>query len=405
MLFTVPKSLAFLLAICSMVGPLSANTYMPGLGAIAEEFAVGEVAAYQTLSSYLMCFAISSLFVGAISDSLGRRSVMIGGLCCYALSCFLCAFSPNYECFLAGRILMGLFASTGTVLAMAVTRDLFSGRQAQELTSLIAVIFALAPALAPIIGGWLVVLFGWRSVFFFLATFALSMALITFFLLKETLPKQRRTVFQLLPLVSTYAHSFKNAAFTAGVFCNGFVFMGSILFSAGAPDYVENVMGMGVTDFGYLMIPLIGFSVLGSVFCTKIAARFGEIKTMWMQIAIMYIAGIVGVAMNYFWHVPYPICLFAVIVYSTAMSVIRPIMTVYNLDYFPKNKGMAASIQQFFQTSAFAICAALWVPVVMGEAWKYDAVLLFCGVMVSVTWLIVLKTRPRCLPKDFSQDA
>ena len=401
MLFSVPKSLAFLLAMCSMVGPLSANTYMPGLGMIAEEFAVSEVASYQTLSSYLMCFAFSSLFVGAISDSLGRRPVMMGGLFCYSLSCLICAVSSNYETFLIGRILMGLFASTGTVLAMAVTRDLFSGRQAQELTSLIAVIFALAPALAPIIGGWLVVLFGWRSVFIFLASFALLMACITYFLLHETHPKEKRTAFHFVPLVTTYAHSFKNVAFTAGVFCNGFVFMGSILFSAGAPDYVENVMGMGVTDFGYLMIPLIGFSVTGSIFCTKIAAYFGEVKTMWIQIALMYAAGIAGVAMNYFWHVPYPICLFAVIVYSTAMSVIRPIMTVYNLDYFPQNRGMAASIQQFFQTSAFAICAALWVPVVMGEAWKYDAVLLLCGVMVSLTWVIVLKTRPRCLPKDY----
>ena len=120
--------------------------------------------------------------------------------------------------------------------------------------------------------------------------------------------------------------------------------------------------------------------------------------------AIQHLAGIGGVCMNYFWHVPYPLCLIAVIVYSTAMSVIRPIMTVYNLDYFPQNRGMAASIQQFFQTSAFAICAALWVPIVMGEAWKYDLVLLFCGVMVSVTWVIVLKTRTRCLPPDFSSE-
>lgn len=404
MLFSVPKSLAFLLAMCSMVGPLSANTYMPGLGMIAEEFAVSEVAAYQTLSSYLLCFALSSLFVGAISDSLGRRPVMMGGLCLYSLSCLICAVSFNYESFLIGRISMGIFASTGTVLAMAVTRDLFSGRQAQEITSLIAVIFALAPAFAPIIGGWLVVLFGWRSVFIFLAGFALLMACITYFLLHETHPPEKRTEFHFVPLTTTYVHSFKNVAFTAGVFCNGFVFMGSILFSAGAPDYVENVMGMGVTDFGYLMLPLIGFSVTGSIFCTKFAAYFGEVKAVWIQIALMYLAGIGGVCMNYFWHVPYPLCLIAVIVYSTAMSVIRPIMTVYNLDYFPQNRGMAASIQQFFQTSAFAICAALWVPIVMGEAWKYDLVLLFCGVMVSVTWVIVLKTRTRCLPPDFSSE-
>ena len=78
--------------------------------------------------------------------------------------------------------------------------------------------------------------------------------------------------------------------------------MGSILFSAGAPDYVENIMGMGVTDFGYLMIPLIGFSVTGSIFCTKITERFGEERTMKMQIAVMYVAGILGVVLNYFWR-------------------------------------------------------------------------------------------------------
>ena len=97
-------------------------------------------------------------------------------------------------------------------------------------------------------------------------------------------------------------------------------------------------------------------------------------------------------------EVSYPLCLFAVIAYSVAMSVVRPILTVFNLDYFPENRGMAASIQQFFQTSAFAFCAAFWVPIVMGSAWKYDAVLLLCGVIVSVCWWIVLKTRDQCLP-------
>lgn len=166
MFFTVSKSLAMLLAFCSMLGPFSANTYMPGLGDIAREFGVSDIAAYQTLSIYLLFFAISSLFVGAVSDSLGRRPVMIGGMLCYAVACGVCALSPGYEVFMAGRVLMGLFASCGTVLAMAVTRDIYSGRQAQELTSLIAVIFALAPAFAPIIGGWLVYLYGWRSVFY-----------------------------------------------------------------------------------------------------------------------------------------------------------------------------------------------------------------------------------------------
>ncbi|HIU84108.1 MAG TPA: multidrug effflux MFS transporter [Candidatus Aphodousia gallistercoris] len=400
-MFSVPKSLAALLSVCSMVGPLSANTYMPGLSSIGAEFAVSEVATYQTLSGYLTTFAISSLFVGAVSDSLGRRAVMIGGMLLYALSCAICALSPGFEVFLFGRIMMGLFASAGTVLAMAVTRDLFEGRQAQEMTSLIAIIFALAPAFAPIIGGWLVLLWGWRSVFYFLALFAFSMAVICFFFLKETHPKEKRTAFHVVPLVTSYAKAMTNKAFAAGVVCNGFVFMGSILFSAGAPDYVENIMQMGVTDFGYLMLPLIGFSVLGSVFCTKLTARFGDVKTVNLQILMMYGAGIIGVLLNYGMHVPYPLCLFAVIVYSVAMSVVRPIMTVFNLDYFPENRGMAASIQQFFQTSAFAICAAFWVPIVMGSAWKYDAVLLLCGVVVSLCWWIVLKTRPGCLPKGF----
>ncbi len=402
-MFKVPKSLAFLLATCSMIGPFSANTYMPGLSQIGQEFGVSEAMGYQTLSTYLMAFAFSSLFVGAVSDEFGRKKVMVWGLVIYALASILAALSPNYTTFVIARILMGLFASGGAVLAMAITRDLYDDIRAQELTSLIAIIFALAPVFSPIIGGWIVVLAGWRFVFWFLAALALSIALMSLFFLKETHPEDQRQAFQFKPLVKSYAGAMKNTAFTAGVFCNGFIFMGSILFSAGAPDYVENIMKMGVTDFGYLMIPLIGFSVLGSVVCTWLTRRLGDARTMLSQIITMYIAGIVGVALNYFYDVSYPWCLVAPIVYSIAMSIERPILTVYNLDYFPKNRGMAASIQQFFQTSAFAFCAAFWVPIVMGSAWKYDLVLLFCGVMVSICWWVVLKTRKRYLPADYGQ--
>ena len=156
-MFSVPKSLAFLLAACSMIGPFSANTYMPGLTAIGQEFSVSDVLTYQTLSTYLLAFAFSSLFIGAVSDAWGRKKVMMLGLLLYAASCALAALSTNYTTFLLARVLMGLFASGGAVLAMAITRDLYDDIRAQELTSLIAIIFALAPAFSPIIGGWIIV--------------------------------------------------------------------------------------------------------------------------------------------------------------------------------------------------------------------------------------------------------
>lgn len=170
-----------------MIGPFSANTYMPGLSALGQDFGVSDAMTYQTLSTYLMAFAFSSLFVGAISDALGRKAVMVGGLILYALTCALCALSPNYTVFLTSRILMGLFASGGAVLAMAITRDLYDDIQAQELTSLIAIIFALAPAFSPIIGGWFVVLAGWRSVFWFLM--GLKSAIINLFKCTYRYPK------------------------------------------------------------------------------------------------------------------------------------------------------------------------------------------------------------------------
>ncbi len=383
-----------------MVGPFSANTYMPGLELMAQEFSISQTLAYQTLSSYLIMFAVSSLFVGAVSDALGRKPVMVGGLLCYSVACLLACASPNYECFLASRALMGVFASVGSVLAMAVTRDLYTGQKAKELTSLIAIIFALAPAFAPIIGGWIVVLTGWRSVFIFLALLGASLALITYFTLTETLPVTHREPFRGFVLICNYAGAMRNPAFTCGVLCNGFIFMGSILFSAGAPDYVANIMKMSITDFGYLMIPLIGFSVLGSFACPVLTKRFGDKGVMRSQVLLMLAAGAGGAAMNYFLAVPYPLCLISGIIYSIAMSVTRPILTVYNLDYFPKNRGMAASIQQFFQTSAFAVCSSVWVPLVMGAAWKYDLVLLFCGAMIGVLWAVIMKTRPAYLPKE-----
>lgn len=396
----VSKWFALLLAVCTMVGPFAANAYQPGFIQLGAELGISRAAVQQTLSIYLVAYATGSLFIGSISDAYGRKRVLVLGLLFFSLASLAASFANSFEMLIVCRVLMGLGVSVGQVLALAITRDYFKGRQAQEMTASIAMIFALAPAISPVVGGWLVEWQGWRSVFVFLCIFSATIATIGSIFLKESLPPEKRVPFSPCYLAKSYWKVLHNPAFVAGVVSHGFLFMGSILFAAGAADFVMNVMGMGVTDFGYLMFPLIGVGVCGAALSTRFVDWFGERGAMRFHMMVLILTAIIGALLNYHFDLAWPWCLVPAMIYSFAMAAFRPIMSVYNLDFYPKNRGLAASVQQSLQTLSFATCAGIIVPTIMGHGWMYYIVLVGASLILSTLWLISLKLRPRYLPKD-----
>ena len=187
--------LAALLAALSMLGPFAIDTYLPAFEGIQADIGASAVAMQQTLSAYLLGFSIMMLLHGALADSFGRRPIILINIAVFGLSSVVCALAQHVGVLVLGRILQGMSCGAGIVVGRAIVRDLFTASNAQRLMSQITLFFGVAPAIAPIIGGWLFTLIGWRAIFVFLAVVSALLWLLTWFELPETLPPNRRQDF------------------------------------------------------------------------------------------------------------------------------------------------------------------------------------------------------------------
>lgn len=215
--------------------------------------------------------------------------------------------------------------------------------------------------------------------------------------LKESLPSERRVSFRPWATLLRCGEVLKVPAFTSGVVAHGFIFLGLIVYSAGAADFVLNVMGLGVDEFGWLMIPMVVAGMTGSWACSHLLAMFGQNRLLFGGVGFLAASGLFGVVFDHGPFAVFPWVLLAPVVYNFAAAAVHPALNVMNLDYFPKSRGLAASVQQFFQTGAFAVSSALLIPIVLGEAWKYAAVMLGSGLIALVLLLVVRRTRPAAL--------
>ncbi|MFP3606050.1 MFS transporter [Paraburkholderia sp. SIMBA_053] len=154
-----------------MLGPFATDSYLPALPAVARQFAVSAERAQMTLSAYLFCYAIMALFYGMLFDSFGRRRVMLGAVSMFALASVGAACAPTFAALLAFRALQGLSAGSGMVIGQAIMRDTMAGAAVQRTLANIMLMFALAPAVALVLGGQLNATFGWRAIFALLAVF------------------------------------------------------------------------------------------------------------------------------------------------------------------------------------------------------------------------------------------
>lgn len=238
------------LGFTSSLGPFAANGIMPGFHAMAEDYGVSFVAVQQSLTIYLFTYAFFSLVAGSFSDSYGRRPTFIGGMLLFAAASVGTAFSQSLWALYGWRLLQGIGAAVGQVVTQAIVRDNWSGPEAANVNGMIAFFFAAGPALAPVVGGQIVMHFGWHAVFLFLMVYSLSIAFFIYFRIPETLNAADRSAFNLSVICSNYAKGLTHGAFMTGVVAHGILFMGGILYSAGSADFVIKVMGLDVDEFG-----------------------------------------------------------------------------------------------------------------------------------------------------------
>ena len=361
------RGIALLLASLSALGPFSIDTYLPSFPAIADSLGASQIEVQQTLSAYLLAFAAMTLWHGAIADRFGRRRVILVALALFGLASLGCMLAGSIEQLWFWRAMQGITAGAGIVISRAIVRDLFDGPAAQRLMAQITMMFALAPAIAPVIGGWLQVAFGWRSVFAFLVVSTAALWLACLKLLPETLPPEKRQSLRPSYLISAYRSVFTSPRFLSACSALALNFGGFFVYVLSAPVFLMQHLQLPETAFRWLFGPAMIGLMCGSAISGRLAGRVSPGKTIAIGYSVMGSAALLNLGLNLFLPPGLPWSVAPLFVYTLGMSLAMPNLTLFALDPFPEKRGLAASCQTFFQSGFNGIAAALLAPALWGS--------------------------------------
>ena len=382
------RGLALLLAALSALGPFSIDAYLPSFPELGHAFNVSPLLVQQTLTAYMLPFAAMTLWQGALSDTFGRRRVTLVMLAIFALASLGCLCAWNIGTLIFFRALQGGSAGAGMIIGRAIVRDLFDGAEARRLMSRIAVVFAIAPAVAPIIGGWLHVWFGWRAVFGFLTLFSAIIWFACHKALPETLPPQHRHPLKARTLLHGYWTVLSSATFVTLVLALTLNFSAVFIYIISAPAFLFNILHRGETEFFWLFGPIAAGMLLGTWLAGKIAGRWSNLRTLALAYGIMLLAAVGNVVLNWAQPAALPWCMFTLAVYVLGNALAMPSLTLMALDIFPHRRGMAASCQGFVQTAGNAVATALIAPALWETARRLSVGMLIFFAASGATFVL-----------------
>ena len=358
-------ALAVLLACLGMLGPFSIDTYLPAFSGIAQSLGATPLQMQQTLSAYLFGFAIMNLFHGALSDSFGRRPVVLGGLIVFTIASAGCALANDIATLVFWRAVQGMSAGAGIVVSRAVIRDMFPPADAQRVMSQVTIYFGVAPAIAPIIGGWLFVHADWHSIFWFLTAVGVLLWLANWRLLPETLHATQRQPFNVPHLLRGYWQLGANPRFLMLALASGIPFNGMFLYVLSAPVFLGDLLHLAPDQFFWFFCLTIGGIMAGSFLSGRLAGRIAPKRQIRHGFVVMTLVSLANVALNLLfpaaaWWAMLPVAIFA---FGWALMV--PVVTLMVLDLVPDRRGMASSLQAFVGSAANGFVAGVIAPLVM----------------------------------------
>ncbi len=357
--------LALLLGGLSMVSPFSIDTFFPAFHAMEKALGVDALQLQQVITAYMLPFAFASLLHGPLSDAVGRRPVMIWGMSLYTVGSLACTFAPNYGSLIAARILQGVTAGVGIVIGRAVIRDLYDGARAQRLMSITTMVFAIAPAIAPIIGGWAHVAFGWRAVFAFMVLCGLAFTFAAWWKLPETHPVSARVPFSVRNLAATSATVLRHPEFLMLALAAATNFSSIASYIGSAPAIVEKHWGGNETSYYWLFLPVISGILSGAILSTLFARRFPLLLQIRLGLGITCAAAMLRAVLHS--ALPeVPMHLQQALLFTSAIGAqfAFPVLTLQMLDLFPAARGTASAAQSFVALLITAFTLGIVAPYV-----------------------------------------
>ncbi|MGE4337046.1 MAG: multidrug effflux MFS transporter [Pigmentiphaga sp.] len=389
-----------MLILVAAVSPLGINLYLPSMPEMARALQVDFAAVQVSLSVYLAAVAVGQLVVGPLSDHYGRRPVLLGGLGLFVLGSVLCTIAPDTLVLNLGRIVQGFGGCAGIALSRAIVRDLYDRQRAASMIGYVSMGMAVAPMLAPAIGGVLEASFGWRASFAFLGGFGLLTLLVVFFLLHETLPAKREAA-KPAPadsqntasrLLAGYALLLRSRPFWGYAMATSFTSGVFYAFIAGAAYVMIELMGRSPVEYGiYFTLVALGY-IVGNFVSARFGPRFGHGRLIRVGLG-MAPACIVAMAVFFAWGWLHPLALFGpMFVLGVGNGLVMPGCIAGAVSVRPEAAGAASGLAGSLQVGLGALIAPLVGAIMGSSVWPLVAVMMASAILAAMVFRLTRRS-------------
>jgi len=376
--------ITLVLAALAALAPFAIDTYLPAFHVIAETLGATDVEVQQSLTFYLLPYAAMTLWHGAISDAIGRIATIKWGLAIFVVASIGCALATSVEMLWFFRALQGASGGAGNTVARAMVRDLFQGAQAQRVMASVQMLFGIAPAVAPIIGGILLGI-NWQIIFIFLAVYSAVSLWAAMRYLPETMPAEKRMKLSVKNVFSSYKTIFSDREYTKLIIAIGANFSGFFLYVLASPVFLGKHLALGPQEYGYLFIPTVTGMILGSWLARRAAGKVASYKVVKLSYAWMSLMALINLVVCFTQPVSLVANILPVALFNIGMAMCMPILSIAALDRHAKIRGTAASGQAFMQMLLSTVSAGIVVPYVWyAPSGLASAMFAYLGVSIVV---------------------
>lgn len=367
--------------------PLAIDMYLPAMPTIARDLGVNEGAVQITLTAYTAGFAIGQLIHGPLADSYGRRPVLILGVLFFGLASVVSATTTGIEALTWVRTAQGFAGAAAAVIIQAVVRDMFDREDFARAMSFVTLVITIAPLIAPMIGGYVAVWFGWRAIFWILAAFSLVVIALVLWKIPETLSEENKQPLRIRTTLRNYKGLFKNPVAMGLIFSGAFSFAGMFAFlTAGSFVYID-IYGVRPDQFGYLF----GLNIIAMIIMTSINGRLvkkvGSHTMLRFGLIVQLIAGI-GLFVTWLMDAGLWGTVIFVVMFIGTLSTIGSNTMGLLLSSYPSMAGTASSLAGTLRFGTGSIIGAVVAFMPNGVTWPMISVMSMCSIVSAACYWI-----------------
>ncbi|NLS11392.1 Bcr/CflA family multidrug efflux MFS transporter [Vibrio sp. SM6] len=376
----------FLFAVLGAIGaltPLAIDMYLPAMPTIASDLGVDAGAVQLTLTAYTTGFALGQLIHGPLADSFGRRPVLILGVLFFGLASVVSALSQDIDSLTYIRAAQGFAGAAAAVIIQAVVRDMFDREDFARAMSFVTLVITIAPLIAPMIGGYVALWFGWRAIFWILAVFAIGVIALVWWQIPETLKPENRQSLHFRTTLRNYAQVCRNPVAMGLIFSGAFSFSGMFAFlTAGAFVYID-IYGIQPDHFGFFF----GLNIVAMIVMTSINGRLvrkvGSHAMLQFGLWVQLVAGL-GLLLCWFFDSGFWGIVTFVVLFIGTLSTIGSNAMALLLSGYPTMAGTASSLAGTLRFGTGSLVGALVAFLPDGVAWPMVIVMAVCAVLSAL---------------------